>query len=169
MEGYADNTAGLFQFKFVGDSFCAPKFCEPWDSTNMQRHSKSSIKTYLDLNFGREQLSRFLVFCQGSRSRGSQRLVIDDILFLRWKILWNYTKPPPYHHQVTLQSRSPARIMVFHDLAEALGAPTAIKKLFFLLKKRGPGKSSIRPITLEDPVVPKNRVVKAMADRCLAG
>ena len=30
MEGYADNTAGLFQFKFVGDSFCAPKFCEPW-------------------------------------------------------------------------------------------------------------------------------------------
>ena len=42
-----------------------------------------AIKNYLDLNFGREQLSRFLVFCHGTRSRGPRRLVIDDILFLR--------------------------------------------------------------------------------------
>ncbi len=41
--------------------------------------------------------------------------------------------------------------------------------LFIVLKKRGPDQPSFRPITLEDPVVTKKRVVKAMADRCLAG
>ena len=33
----------------------------------------------------------------------------------------------------------------------------------------GPDQLYYRPITLEDPAVTKNRMVKAMADRCLAG
>ena len=70
---------------------------------------------------------------------------------------------------MTLQSRLPARTNVFHDFAEALGAAASFLNLLIVPKKRWPDQPSFRPITLEDPVVKKKRVIQAMADRCLAG
>ena len=75
----------------------------------------------------------------------------------------------PIRRQGMLQLQSPPRVVVLHDFDEALGATEARLFSFFLLKNVGPDLLSCRPLKVEDQIVTKNRLVRDIADRCLAG
>jgi hypothetical protein len=94
---------------------------------------------------------------------------LTTVYFIDDQILGIYDKRPTYRHQGTLPLQLPARIAVLHDLAEASGSSAAIFLCHFSSKNRGPGPTLFQAINAEDPVVTKNRLVRAIADRCLAG